>query len=58
MEINNLNKAKDYLFKAGVAYNEVGNAHRKENEYDEAMNYFVEALDCIRKSNNGAENYE
>ena len=58
MEISNLNKAKDFLFKAATFYNEVGNKARKQNDYEDAMNQFILALDCVRKANNGTENYE
>ena len=38
LEIQNLNKAKDFLFKAATFYNEVGNKERKQNNYEEALN--------------------
>lgn len=61
LEINDLNRAQDYLIRASTVLNDMGNKARSfgsTGQIDVSIIYFERAIECMRKSANGDETTE
>lgn len=58
LEYNDAMRAKDYLVRASVIYNELGHKCRANCLLEGSIKYYEMAIDCIRKANNGTESCE
>jgi len=58
LAINDLQRAKEYMLRASVLYNEQGHVRKEGNDLKEAIEYYEKGIDCTRKAYNGENSLE